>query len=59
MINFLQTYLTRTNAYVCIFVDDGLGGALNNSQIAKINLLYIQMNYQQLVVWKQLNKDLK
>jgi len=31
----LQIYVTRTNAYVCIFVDEGLGGTVNNSQLDK------------------------
>jgi hypothetical protein len=31
----LQIYVTRTNAYVCIFVDEGLGGTANNSQLKK------------------------
>ena len=32
----LQIYVTKSNAYVCIFVDDGLGGTANNSQKQKI-----------------------
>ena len=31
----LQIYVTKSNAYVCIFVDEGLGGAANNSQLQK------------------------
>ena len=31
----LQVYITKSNAYVCIFVDEGLGGAANNSQSKK------------------------
>ena len=31
----LQVYVTKSNAYVCIFVDEGLGGAVNNSQLQK------------------------
>jgi adenylyl- and sulfurtransferase ThiI len=31
----LQIYVTKSNAYVCIFVDDGLGGTANNSQLQK------------------------
>ena len=31
----LQIYVTKINAYVCIFVDEGLGGGVNNSQIQK------------------------
>jgi len=31
----LQIYVTKSNAYVCIFVDDGLGGTVNNSQLQK------------------------
>jgi hypothetical protein len=31
----LQIYVTESNAYVCIFVDDGLGGTANNSQLQK------------------------
>ena len=31
----LQIYVTKTNAYVCIFVDEGLGGTVNNSQSQK------------------------
>jgi len=31
----LQIYVTKSNAYVCIFVDEGLGGAANNSQLKK------------------------
>ena len=32
----LQVYVTKSNAYICIFVDDGLGGTVNNSQKQKI-----------------------
>ncbi len=32
----LQIYVTKSNAYICIFVDDGLGGTANNSQKQKI-----------------------
>ena len=32
----LQIYVTKSNAYVCIFVDNGLGGTVNNSQKQKI-----------------------
>ena len=32
----LQVYVAKSNAYICIFVDDGLGGAVNNSQKQKI-----------------------
>ena len=31
----LQIYVTKLNAYVCIFVDEGLGGTVNNSQLQK------------------------
>jgi len=31
----LQIYVTKLNAYVCIFVDKGLGGTVNNSQLHK------------------------
>ena len=31
----LQIYVTKSNAYVCIFVDEGLGGTVNNSQLQK------------------------
>ena len=31
----LQIYVTKSNAYLCIFVDEGLGGAANNSQLQK------------------------
>jgi len=31
----LQIYITKSNAYVCIFVDEGLGGTVNNSQLKK------------------------
>ena len=31
----LQIYVTKSNAYVCIFVDEGLGGNVNNSQLQK------------------------
>ena len=31
----LQIYVTKSNAYVCIFVDDGLGATVNNSQLQK------------------------
>ncbi|MDA0756500.1 MAG: thiamine biosynthesis protein [Crenarchaeota archaeon] len=31
----LQIYVTKLNAYICIFVDEGLGGAVNNSQLQK------------------------
>ena len=31
----LQIYVTNSNAYVCIFVDEGLGGTANNSQLQK------------------------
>ena len=31
----LQIYVTKLNAYVCIFVDEGLGGGVNNSQLQK------------------------
>ena len=31
----LQIYVTKSNAYVCIFVDEGLGGTANNSQLKK------------------------
>ena len=31
----LQIYVTKSNAYVCIFVDEGLGGTVNNSQLKK------------------------
>ena len=31
----LQIYVTKSNAYVCIFVDEGLGGTANNSQLQK------------------------
>ena len=31
----LQIYVTKSNAYVCIFVDEGLGGTANNSQLHK------------------------
>ena len=31
----LQIYVTKSNAYVCIFVDEGLGGGVNNSQLQK------------------------
>ena len=31
----LQIYVTKSNAYVCIFVDEGLGGTVNNSQSKK------------------------
>nr|AIF16235.1 thiamine biosynthesis ATP pyrophosphatase-like protein (thiI) [uncultured marine thaumarchaeote KM3_73_B11] len=31
----LQIYVTKSNAYVCIFVDEGLGGTVNNSQMRK------------------------
>ena len=31
----LQVYVTKSNAYICIFVDDGLGGTVNNSQKQK------------------------
>jgi len=31
----LQIYVTKSNAYVCIFVDEGLGGTANNSQSKK------------------------
>jgi adenylyl- and sulfurtransferase ThiI len=31
----LQIYITKSNAYVCIFVDEGLGGTANNSQLQK------------------------
>jgi len=31
----LQIYVTKSNAYVCIFVDQGLGGTANNSQLKK------------------------
>ena len=36
----LQIYVTKSNAYVCIFVDDGLGGTVNNSQLQK-SICYI------------------
>ena len=32
----LQVYVTKSNAYVCIFVDNGLGGTVNNSQGKRI-----------------------
>ena len=32
----LQVYVTKSNAYICIFVDNGLGGTVNNSQKQKI-----------------------
>jgi len=32
----LQIYVTKSNAYICIFVDDGLGGTVNNSQKQRI-----------------------
>jgi len=32
----LYTYITESNAYVCIFVDNGLGGVPYNSQNARI-----------------------
>ena len=32
----LQIYVTKSNAYVCIFVDQGLGGTANNSQLKKL-----------------------
>ena len=32
----LQVYVTKSNAYICIFVDDGLDGTVNNSQKQKI-----------------------
>ena len=32
----LQIYVTKSNAYVCIFVDEGLGGTANNSQSNKL-----------------------
>jgi len=32
----LQIYVTKSNAYICIFVDNGLGGTVNNSQNQKI-----------------------
>ena len=31
----LQVYVTKSNAYICIFVDEGLGGTANNSQLKK------------------------
>jgi len=31
----LQIYVTKSNAYVCIFIDEGLGGTANNSQLHK------------------------
>jgi len=31
----LQIYVTKSNAYVCIFIDEGLGGTANNSQSQK------------------------
>ncbi|MDC0171779.1 thiamine biosynthesis protein [Candidatus Nitrosopelagicus sp.] len=31
----LQIYVTKSNAYVCIFVDEGLGGTVNNYQLQK------------------------
>ena len=32
----LQIYVTKSNTYICIFVDNGLGGTVNNSQNQKI-----------------------
>ncbi len=32
----LQIFVTKSNSYICIFVDDGLGGIENNSQKQKI-----------------------
>lgn len=34
--NLLFTYITKSNAYISIFNDNGLGGAVNNSQGEKI-----------------------
>ena len=34
--NLLFTYITKTNAYISIFTDKGLGGTVNNSQEGKI-----------------------
>ena len=31
----LQIYVTKSNAYICIFADEGLGGTVNNSQLKK------------------------
>jgi len=31
----LQIYVTKSSAYICIFVDEGLGGTANNSQLKK------------------------
>jgi len=32
----LQIFVTKSSAYICIFVDEGLGGVANNSQKQKI-----------------------
>lgn len=32
----LYTYLTKSNAYVCVYVDEGFGGIPNNSQNEKV-----------------------
>lgn len=32
----LYTFLTKSNGYVCIFIDPGFGGAVNNSQNEKM-----------------------